>query len=83
MCVQKQFVMYKNIDVQRKIFLIKDHRCIVVVNVYKNKTKKKKKKDYSTMEVEKSQYLNINTLLKFAKFSTSREKSRVGQTGIL
>ena len=46
MRVQKKFVMYKNIDVQRKVFLIKDHRCIVLVNVYKNKTKKvKRKKD--------------------------------------
>ena len=30
MRVQKQFVMYKNIDVQRKIFLIKDHRCTLL-----------------------------------------------------
>ena len=45
MSVQKQFVMYKNIDVQRKVFLIKDHRCIVLVNVYKNKTKKLKRKE--------------------------------------
>ena len=43
MHVQKQFVMYKNMDVQRKVFLTKDHRCIVLVNVYKNKTKSKEK----------------------------------------
>ena len=43
MRVQKKFVMYKNIDEQRKVFLIKDHRCIVLVNVYKNKTKSKEK----------------------------------------
>ena len=52
MRVQKKFVMYKNIDVQRKVFLIKDHRCIVLVNIYKNKTKsKEKEKIYNMFDV--------------------------------
>ena len=49
MRVQKQFVVYKNIDVQKMIFLIKNHKCIVLVNIFKNKTKNiyKKKKESS------------------------------------
>ena len=43
MRVQKKFVMYKNIDVQRKVFPHKGPQCIVLVNIYKNKTKSKEK----------------------------------------
>ena len=42
MRVQKQFVMYKNMDVQRKVFPHKGPQCIVLENIYKNKTKKGK-----------------------------------------
>ena len=41
-----------HIDVQRKVFLIKNHKCIVLVNMYKNKTKKvKRKKDHEGRHV--------------------------------
>ena len=40
MRVQKKFVMYKNIDVQIKVFLIKDNRCIILWMKQKGKRKK-------------------------------------------
>ena len=33
-----------HIDVQRKVFLIKNHKCIVLMNMYKNKMKQKGKR---------------------------------------
>ena len=51
MRVQKKFVMYKNVDVQRKVFLIKDHRCIILVNIYKNKTKRKKERKTAKVDM--------------------------------
>ena len=29
-----------HIEVQREVLLVKNHKCIVLVNIYKNKTKK-------------------------------------------
>ena len=43
MRVQKQFVMCKNIDVERKVFLINNHKCIVLVNIFKYKSNIKMK----------------------------------------
>jgi len=42
-CIQKKFVVYKNVGVQRKAFLIDGDGCIVFANI-KNETKRKKKK---------------------------------------
>ena len=42
MCVQKKFVMYRNVGVQRKVFLIEGNGCIVFVNI-KDETQRKKK----------------------------------------
>ena len=42
MRIQKKFVMYRNVGVQRKVFLIDGNGCIVFVNI-KDETKKKKK----------------------------------------
>ena len=43
MCIQKKFVVYRNVGVQRKAFLIDGDGCIVFANV-KNETKRKRKK---------------------------------------
>ena len=43
MCVQKKFVMYRNVGVQRKVFLIDGNGCIVFFVNIKNETKRKKK----------------------------------------
>ena len=44
MCIQKKFVVYRNVGVQRKAFLIDGNGCIVFANI-KNETKRKRKKD--------------------------------------
>ena len=44
MCIQKNFVVYRNVGVQRKSFLIDGDGCIVFANI-KNETKRKRKKD--------------------------------------
>ena len=44
MCVQKKFVVYRDVGVQRKAFLIVGDGCIVFANI-KNETKRKRKKD--------------------------------------
>ena len=43
MCIQKKFVVYRNVGVQRKAFLIDGDGCIVFANI-KNGTKKEKRK---------------------------------------
>ena len=42
MCILKKIVVYRNVGVQRKSFLIDGDGCIVFANI-KNETKKKKK----------------------------------------
>jgi len=42
-CVQKKFVMYRNIGVQRKVLLVNGNGCIVFVNI-KMKQKEKERK---------------------------------------
>ena len=42
MRIQKKFVMYRNVGVQRKVFLIDGNGCIVFCE-HKNETKRKKK----------------------------------------
>ena len=42
MCIQKKFIVYRNVGVQRKAFLIVGDGCIVFANI-KNGTKKRKK----------------------------------------
>ena len=42
MCIQRKFVVYRNVGVQRKAFLIDGDGCIVFANI-KNVTKRKKK----------------------------------------
>ena len=43
MRVQKKFVMYRNVSVQRKVFLIDGNGCIVFVNIKMKKKEKKRK----------------------------------------
>jgi len=42
-CIQKKFVMYKNVGAQRKAFLIDGDGCIVFANI-KSETKRKRKR---------------------------------------
>jgi len=41
---KKKFVMYRNVGVQRKVFLVDDNGCIVFCE-HKNETKRKRKED--------------------------------------
>ena len=50
MRVQKKFVMYRNVSVQRKVFLIDGNGCIVFVNI-KMKQKGKRKEDLEGQHV--------------------------------
>ena len=44
MRIQKKFVMYRNVGVQRKVFLVDGNGCIVFCE-HKNETKRKRKED--------------------------------------
>ena len=44
MCIQRKFVVYRNVGVQRKAFLIDGDECIVFANIM-NEKKRKIKKD--------------------------------------
>jgi len=45
-CIQKKSVMYRDVGVQRKVFLIDNDGCIVFANI-KNETKKNKERKTS------------------------------------
>ena len=44
MCIQRKFVVYRNVGVQRKAFLIDGDGCIVFANIKKMKEKEKERK---------------------------------------